>query len=267
MEYRRPAVMGIVNVTPDSFYAASRVEATAEIAARAKALVAEGADMLDLGAYSSRPGAAEVPVDEELRRMERGVKAVRDAVGGDVPLSVDTFRALVAEKAVGEWGADIVNDISGGTLDAAMFRTVAELHAPYILMHMRGTPSTMASMCDYADVVPDVIYELSKPLHELEELGVADVIVDPGFGFAKTMEQNWRMLAHLEAFKILGKPLLVGVSRKSMLTKLLGIDASDALAASAVTGALAIERGADILRVHDAREAAQSIEIINALNT
>lgn len=260
IEYDRPVVMGIVNITPDSFYGASRTQDERAIAARAMSLVADGAAMLDLGAYSSRPGADVVPVDEELRRLEKGIRVVREAVGGDIPLSVDTFRADVARKAV-EWGADIINDISGGTLDESMFAAVAELKVPYILMHMRGTPATMQSLTDYTDVVADVIGDLSHKLARLQELGVADVIVDPGFGFAKTLDQNYRMLSCLDAFAVLGRPLLVGLSRKSMLTRLLGIDASEALAATSVVNAFAIERGAAILRVHDAREAAQTIAL------
>ena len=260
IEYDRPVVMGIVNITPDSFYGASRTQDERAIAAGAMSLVADGAAMLDLGAYSSRPGADVVPVDEELRRLEKGIRVVREAVGGDIPLSVDTFRADVARKAV-EWGADIINDISGGTLDESMFAAVAELKVPYILMHMRGTPATMQSLTDYTDVVADVIGDLSHKLARLQELGVADVIVDPGFGFAKTLDQNYRMLSCLDAFAVLGRPLLVGLSRKSMLTRLLGIDASEALAATSVVNAFAIERGAAILRVHDAREAAQTIAL------
>lgn len=260
VEYDRPLVMGIVNVTPDSFYSASRTQTEHDIATRAASLVGEGADMLDLGAYSSRPGADVVPVEEELRRLKLGIKAVREAVGYDIPLSVDTFRAAVARAAV-ELGADIINDISGGTLDDSMFETVAELKVPYVLMHMRGTPATMQSLTDYTDVVADVIGEMSHKLARLEELGVADVIIDPGFGFAKTLEQNYRMLSCLDSFAILGRPVLVGMSRKSMLTRLLGIDSTEALAATAVVNAFAIERGAAILRVHDAKEAAQTIAI------
>ena len=260
VEFDRPVVMGIVNLTPDSFYEASRTQSEREIAARALSLVADGATMLDLGAYSSRPGAEVVPTDEELKRLEKGIRVVREAVGGDIPLSVDTFRAKVARKAV-EWGADIINDISGGMLDDSMFDTVADLKVPYILMHMRGTPATMQSLTDYTDVVADVIGELSHKLARLQELGVADVIVDPGFGFAKTLDQNYRMLSCLEAFAVLGRPVLVGMSRKSMLTRLLGIDSSEALAATSVVNAFAIERGAAILRVHDAKEAAQTIAL------
>ena len=263
-EYSRPVVMGVLNVTPDSFYSGSRAQTHADIANRARQLVADGADMLDIGAYSSRPGADDVSADEELRRLEAGPSAVREAVGYDIPVSVDTFRADVARRAV-EWGADIINDISGGLLDGDMFETVADLHVPYILMHMRGTPATMQTMTDYTDVVADVIGELSHKLSRLEELGVADVIIDPGFGFAKTLDQNYRLLSQLDAFAILGRPVLAGMSRKSMLTRLLGIDATEALVPTAIVGALALERGAAILRVHDPREAAQAIAIVEKL--
>ncbi len=220
-EYHRPAVMGIINITPDSFFAQSRVQSDGEIAGKALKLLSEGADMLDVGAYSSRPGAGEVPEAEECRRLENALRVIREAVGDGVPVSVDTFRASVARKCVEQWGADIINDISGGMLDDKMFETVAELHCPYILMHMRGTPATMQSMTQYNDVTADVIAELSRQLNKLEELGVADVIIDPGFGFAKTLEQNYELMRNLRSFDILGRPVLVGVSRKSMLTKLL----------------------------------------------
>lgn len=264
VEYPRPVVMGVLNVTPDSFYSGSRAQTHADITRRARQLVADGADMLDVGAYSSRPGADDVSADEELRRLEAGLSAVREAVGDSIPVSVDTFRADVARRSV-EWGADIINDISGGLLDEGMFETVADLHVPYILMHMRGTPATMQTMTDYTDVVADVIGELSHKLSRLEELGVADVIIDPGFGFAKTLDQNYRLLSQLDAFAILGRPVLAGMSRKSMLTRLLGIDATEALVPTAIVGALALERGAAILRVHDPREAAQAIAIVEKL--
>lgn len=257
--------MGILNITPDSFFAGSRVQCAADIAARASRLVGEGADMLDIGAYSSRPGAGDVPEAEECRRLEMALRVIRDAVGPDIPVSVDTFRASVARRCVGEWGADIVNDISGGTLDNEMFGTVADLRCPYILMHMRGTPSTMQSLTQYVDVTADVIAELSRPLNRLEELGVADVIIDPGFGFAKTLAQNYELMRNLRAFDILGRPVLVGVSRKSMITKLLDITAAEAELPTAVLGALAVERSAAILRVHDVAAARQSITLLNAV--
>jgi len=264
-EYHRPAVMGIINITPDSFFAQSRVQSDGEIAGKALKLLSEGADMLDVGAYSSRPGAGEVPEAEECRRLENALRVIREAVGDGVPVSVDTFRASVARKCVEQWGADIINDISGGMLDDKMFETVAELHCPYILMHMRGTPATMQSMTQYNDVTADVIAELSRQLNKLEELGVADVIIDPGFGFAKTLEQNYELMRNLRSFDILGRPVLVGVSRKSMLTKLLQISVAEAELPTAVLGAVAIDLGAAILRVHDVVAARQSITLLNAV--
>ena len=263
VEFDRPAVMGIVNATPDSFYGASCVADAAEAGRRAAAMVRAGASMLDIGAYSSRPGAAEVGEADEMARLEYALKAVRDAVGGDIPVSVDTFRASVALKAVGEWGADIVYDISGGLLDEGMFGAVAELRCPYILMHMRGTPATMQTMTGYNDVVADVIGELSRRKAVLEELGVADIIIDPGFGFAKTAAQNYSMLAGLKAFEILDRPVLVGVSRKSMFTRELGISADEALPATTAANTLALERGAAILRVHDVEAAVQAVEVVS----
>lgn len=266
-EYDRPAVMGIINVTPDSFYAGSRVTDDDAIGLRARDLVAAGADMLDIGAYSTRPGAAEVSAEEECRRLCHGIAAVRAAVGNDVPLSVDTFRAEVARKAVGEWGGDIVNDISGGTLDPDMFDAVAELGCPYVLMHTRGTPATMSTLTDYPQgVVAGVIEELSHAVYKLEERGVADIIIDPGFGFAKTLEQNYELLAHLDAFEIFHRPILAGVSRKSMITRLLGISADEALIPTAILGALAAERGAAILRVHDVLPAVQTVAMLSMLD-
>lgn len=259
--YDRTVVMAIINATPDSFYAGSRAADKAEIAVRTRQAIEQGADIIDIGAYSSRPGASEVSEDEEMRRLEVALSAVR-SVSADIPVSVDTFRSGVVRRCVGELGADIINDISGGALDEAMFETVAELRAPYVLMHMRGTPATMQSMCDYSQgVTTGVIAELAPRLERLALLGVADVIIDPGFGFAKTLEQNYQMLRDLEAFTMLGRPLLVGASRKSMATKLLGVTADEALNATTVINTLAIERGASILRVHDVRAAREAVEI------
>lgn len=265
VSYDRPVVMGIINATPDSFYAGSRTLIADEISRRAEAMCADGADIIDVGACSTRPGAEVVAEAEELERLAMALPAVRRAVGGDVLVSVDTFMASVARVAVKELGADIVNDVSGGTLDADMFATVASLACPYILMHTRGTPATMQTMTDYNDVCADVIKELSFKLAKLRELGVSDVIIDPGFGFAKTSEQNYELLAGLSLFDVLGCPVLVGVSRKSMLTATLGISAENAATPTAILGALALERGASVLRVHDVLAARQSIELLKAL--
>lgn len=266
ISYDRPVVMAIVNATPDSFYAGSRNASAKEIAERVKRAIDEGADIIDIGAYSSRPGAGDVNIGEELRRLEIALLAAK-CVDSDIPVSVDTFRADVARRCVSEFGADIINDISGGDLDQEMFRTVAHLKVPYILMHTRGTPATMQSLTDYPDgVTAGVIAELAPKLEQLALLGANDVIVDPGFGFAKTVEQNYRLLHDLKAFEILGRPVLVGISRKSMLTRLLGITADDALNATSVINTAALERGAAVLRVHDVRAAREAVDLITCLN-
>lgn len=265
-EIERPQVMGIINVTPDSFYAGSRTESEAGIEARVEQMIAEGADMLDLGAYSSRPGAGEVSADEEISRLKRGMAAIR-RVAPSIPVSVDTFRADVARAAIEEAGADMVNDISGGDLDPRMHATVARLGAPYIVMHMRGTPATMQQLTDYdRGVTAEVVKELSEKIDRLHLAGVADVIADPGFGFAKTVEQNYELLdAIADMGELLGVPLLVGVSRKSMFTKPLGITPAEALPATTAANTLALLQGAAILRVHDVGAAVQARTVIEHL--
>lgn len=265
-EYTRPLVMGILNATPDSFYAGSRAQSDADIAARAARLAAEGADIIDIGAFSTRPGAAEVSADVEMERLCNAVRIVRAVVGESLPLSVDTFRASVARSAVEDCGADIINDVSGGNLDPDMFDTVAALRVPYILMHMRGTVADMMEYTNYEDVTRDVLSELGDRLQQLALMGVNDVIVDPGFGlsFSKTLEQNYRLLHDLRLFGLLHRPLLVGVSRKSMITKLLGVTADDALNGTTVVNTLALDRGAAILRVHDVAAARQAVDIYMA---
>ena len=255
----RPQIMGIVNATPDSFFPGSRILSRESIIERTRAMIDQGADMIDIGAYSSRPGAADVSETEELRRLETALEAIR-SVNTDIPVSVDTFRANVARTAISSLGADIVNDISGGSLDADMLETVASLKCPYILMHMRGTPATMQTLTDYDDVTADVIKEISIILSRLETLGVSDIIVDPGFGFAKTVEQNYELMRNLEIMEnLLGLPLLVGISRKSMLTRPLGIKPDEALNATTVMNVIALSKGASILRVHDVKEARQAL--------
>lgn len=263
-EYTRPLVMGILNATPDSFYAGSRAQSDAEIAVRAAKLAAEGADIIDVGAFSTRPGASEVSADDERDRLENAVRITRSVVGDTIPLSVDTYRASVARSAVENCGADIINDVSGGNLDPAMFDTVAELRVPYVLMHMRGTVTDMMEYTNYEDVTRDVLSELGDRLQQLALMGVNDVIVDPGFGFSKTLDQNYRLMHDLKLFGLLHRPLLVGVSRKSMITKLLGVTADDALNGTTVLNTLALDRGAAILRVHDVAAARQAVEIYSA---
>lgn len=260
-EFRQPAVMGILNVTPDSFYSVSQAFNTSAIELRVQQIIAEGADIIDIGGYSSRPGAAEVPETEEMRRLQAGIEIVR-SFDKNIPVSIDTFRASVARKAIEDWGADIINDISGGSLDNEMFDAVAELNVPYILMHMRGTPRTMQSHTDYTDVTAEVIAELSRPLHELTLRGVSDIIIDPGFGFAKTLEQNYRLFNNLpHIISMLGRPVLVGISRKSMITRLCGITPDQALPGTIALNTIAALNGVSILRVHDVAATRQAIAV------
>lgn len=259
----RPMIMGIINVTPDSFWEGSRAADADSIAGRAAAMIADGADIIDLGACSTRPGAETCDAATEEARIAVGVEAVR-SVSADIPLSVDTFRASVARSAV-EYGADIVNDISGGDLDPEMMPTVASLHVPYIMMHMRGTPATMQSMCDYPEgVVAEVVADLSRKIERFRLAGVADIIADPGLGFAKTVGQNYELLrSTAEIEELLGTPVLIGLSRKSMLTRPLGITAADALEATTAANTLALVIGAAILRVHDVKAAVEAREIVS----
>lgn len=257
--------MGVLNVTPDSFYASSRAMDADGLRRRAAALIEDGADMIDVGAYSSRPGAADVAPEEEMRRLEVGLAAVR-SLSADILLSVDTFRADVARRAVTELGADIINDISGGSLDGEMLQAVADTHAPYVLMHMRGTPATMQQFTDYDDVTADVIAGLGAALNRFVLAGVCDVIIDPGFGFSKTLEQNYQLMRDLEVFKVFRRPLLVGVSRKSMVTRLLGVTPGEALNGTTALNVMALERGASILRVHDVKAACEARAIVEAVD-
>ena len=261
----KPLVMGIVNVTPDSFFAGSRIDGAKALRERLDTLVREGAALADLGAYSSRPGAEEVSPEEERRRLRPALQILRDEYP-DLPVSVDTFRSDVARMAVEEYGASMINDISGGGLDPAMYRTMAELQVPYILMHMKGDPKTMQQQASYSDVTLEVIDYFAQRVGQLLELGVHDIILDPGFGFSKTTAQNYELLAQLgslvEAFT---QPLLVGVSRKSMIYRSLGITPEEALSGTTFLHALALERGAKILRVHDVRPAVEAVQLYEEL--
>jgi len=260
-EFDRPLVMGILNATPDSFYAGCRASDDEAIAARVREIVGQGGDIIDIGAYSTRPGASDVDAAEELNRLTRAMAVVKREAP-DAIISVDTFRAGVARAAVEELGVDIVNDVSGGQLDEAMFSTVASLGVPYILMHMRGTPATMQQFTEYDDVTSDVVAFLAERIAALRDMGAGDIIADPGFGFSKTLEQNYEMLAGIEQFHTLGVPLLVGVSRKSMIYRLLGTTPAEALNGTTVVNALALAAGAHILRVHDVREAVETRKIV-----
>lgn len=261
-DFEEPKVMGILNVTPDSFYAGSRVGS--EAASRASEMLADGAAILDIGGYSSRPGAEDISSEREYDRLAPALDAIRSE-HPEAIISVDTFRADVARKTVENFAVDIINDISGGTLDPEMRDTVAALGTPYILMHMRGTPATMQQMCRYDDVVADVLSELAFKTDVFRQAGVHDIIVDPGFGFAKTIEQNYRLLAALNLFHETGCPVLAGISRKSMLFKPLGIAPDDAGAATVAVHSMALMLGADIIRVHDVRQAVQSVKIFKML--
>ena len=257
----RPIVMGIVNVTPDSFFAGSRIDGERALRTRLDELIREGAAIADLGAYSSRPGADEVSLEEEMKRLRPALQLLRDEYPA-LPVSVDTFRSEVAQMAVEEYGAAIINDISGGGLDPEMYRTVSRLQVPYILMHMKGDPQTMQSHTDYTDVTLEVLDYFIKRIGQLLDLGLHDIILDPGFGFSKTTEQNYELLAHLDTLtKILRQPLLVGLSRKSMIYRPLGCTPEEALGGTTFLHALALERGAKILRVHDVRPAAEAITL------
>ena len=269
LKYDGALVMGIVNVTPDSFFEGSRCQDEETLRQRIRQIIAEGGAMVDVGAYSSRPDGTDIPEEEEMSRLAAALPVINEELAKAercIPLSVDTFRAGVAKRCVEEYGVDIINDISGGTLDEDMLRTVVELNVPYILMHMRGTPQTMKEMTDYPDgVTNDVMGFFRQQIGKLEALAEEmdvdkeslQVILDPGFGFAKTIEQNYQLFSNLPAFKISFKdyPLLVGISRKSMIYKLLDTDANNSLNGTSILNALAVASGADILRVHDVKEA------------
>lgn len=265
MSFATPQVMGILNVTPDSFFAGSRKQTEADIMSRASEIVAQGGTIIDVGAYSSRPGADFVTEEEEMRRFAMALPLVRKAVGDDVPVSVDTFRASVARMCVEEYGADIINDIAAGEMDKDMFRTVADLKVPYIMMHMQGTPADMQLNPHYDDLFGEVFGYFECKVEQLRELGVNDIILDPGFGFGKTLEHNYRLMAHMEEFEMFGLPLLVGVSRKSMIFRLLGTTPAEALNGTTVLDTVALMKGADIVRVHDVREAVETVKIVSEI--
>ncbi|TVR40949.1 MAG: dihydropteroate synthase [Cryomorphaceae bacterium] len=256
--------MGILNATPDSFYEGSRTQSLNHAVERAGRMWELGADFIDIGGYSTRPGAEVVQEAEEHQRVIPLVRSLKDAFP-DIRISVDTFRASVAEAAV-EAGAAMINDVSGGTLDHKMFETVARLGVPYVLTHMRGTPQTMTGLTEYKDLGADIIRDLSAKLQQLRELGVHDVLIDPGFGFAKTAAQGFYLLKNLHIFKVLKCPLLVGVSRKSMIWRTLGITPEESLNGTTVLHTVALMHGAHVLRVHDAKEAAEAIRLLAALN-
>ncbi|MCK9640415.1 MAG: dihydropteroate synthase [Prolixibacteraceae bacterium] len=259
-----PVVMGILNLTPDSFYEGSRYNMEKEILHRAEEILVSGGLIIDVGAVSTRPGAAEVSEETELARLLPAVKLIRSHFPEAI-LSVDTFRSGVVRNIYDEIGGFLVNDISGGTMDGEMFSTVANLGLPYILMHMQGTPQTMQIHPFYVDVVKDILFDLSEKLNSLKLLGVNDIIVDPGFGFGKNQRHNYELLNCLDSFRLFELPLLVGVSRKAMIWKLLDSSPAESLNGTTVLNTLALMGGADILRVHDVREAVETIKLVAEL--
>ena len=264
LDLSQPRVMGILNVTPDSFYAGSRTQTEAEIVRRVKQIVSEGAAIIDIGAYSSRPNADNVSAREEMERWRMGLKILFE-IQPDAVVSVDTFRADVARMCVEEYGVAIINDIAAGEMDANMFHTVAALNVPYIMMHMQGTPQSMQQHPHYDNLLKEVFLYFARKVQQLRDLGVKDIILDPGFGFGKTMEHNYELLSHLEEFRIFELPLLVGVSRKSMIYRLLDITPQEALNGTTVLDTICLLKGADILRVHDVKEAVETVRIVQAM--
>ena len=264
LDLSQPRVMGILNVTPDSFYAGSRTQTEAEIVRRVKQIVSEGAAIIDIGAYSSRPNADNVSAREEMERLRMGLKILFE-IQPDAVVSVDTFRADVARMCVEEYGVAIINDIAAGEMDANMFHTVAALNVPYIMMHMQGTPQSMQQHPHYDNLLKEVFLYFARKVQQLRDLGVKDIILDPGFGFGKTMEHNYELLSHLEEFRIFELPLLVGVSRKSMIYRLLDITPQEALNGTTVLDTICLLKGADILRVHDVKEAVETVRIVQTM--
>lgn len=266
MDLSEAQVMGILNITPDSFYANSRKQTEEEITSRVRQIIDEGASIIDIGAYSSRPNAENITPEEELKRLRFGLGIIR-RIAPDAVISVDTFRAEVAEACVEEYGVAIINDIAAGEMDAKMFDTVARLNVPYIMMHMQGTPQNMQLTPHYENVVKEVFMYFAEKVDKLRSLGVKDIILDPGFGFGKTLEHNYELLNYLDDFKIFELPLLVGVSRKSMIYRLLGTTPDEALNGTSILNTIALMKGANILRVHDVKEAVEAVRIVKKMQS
>ena len=259
-----PIIMGILNITPDSFYDGGFYNSEKKIIAQVKKMINDGASIIDIGGYSSRPGAEDISVESELSRVLTVIKAIKHKFP-ETLISIDTFRSEVAKKAV-KAGADIINDISGGSLDKKMFNTVSELNVPYIIMHMKGNPRNMIKKTKYEDVLKEIIRYFSKKIHLATKAGIKDIIIDPGFGFAKTVEQNFNILNNLDYLKYLDKPILIGVSRKSMIYKTLEVTPKDALNGSTVLHTISLLKGAKIIRTHDVKEANEAIKLVSQLN-
>lgn len=262
LSLEQPKVMGIINLTDDSFYSGSRISSE-QLLDKVKAMLNDGADILDLGAYSSRPGAKDIPINLEAERIEMAVKAIRSEYPDSI-LSIDTFRSQIAERGL-DAGADIVNDISAGLLDKQMLDLIAERQVPYIAMHMRGTPQTMQTKTTYSNLILDVVREISERTLEMRNKGINDIIIDPGFGFSKTIDQNYELLMKLDAFRALDLPILVGISRKSMIYKTLETTPESALNGTSFLHNTVLEKGANILRVHDVKEAKECVSLWSKL--
>ncbi|MGL5013575.1 MAG: dihydropteroate synthase [Bacteroidales bacterium] len=260
-----PLVMGILNATPDSFFEGCRSSSDEAIERRVDEILSQGGDIIDIGAYSSRPDSIDISIEEEWERLSRALAIVKRRAPM-ATISIDTFRSEIARRSVEEFGVDMINDISGGELDGEMMPTVARLGVPYIMMHMRGTPQTMQSFCEYDSLITDILHYFSKKIDRARELGISDVIIDPGFGFSKSVSQNYELLAALDQFEALGHPILVGVSRKSMIYRLLDITPADSLNGTTALNMFALSKGASILRVHDVREAVEVVRIHQALS-
>ena len=261
MDLSQPRVMGILNVTPDSFFAESRKQTDEAVEAQVVRMLAEGADMIDIGAYSSRPNAEHVSAEEEMARLRRGLTALRRAAPEAV-VSVDTFRADVARMCVEEYGVAIINDIAAGEMDPEMFATVAQLGVPYVMMHMQGTPQNMQLNPHYDNLMKEVMTYFAEKVDRLRQMGAKDLILDPGFGFGKTLDHNYELLSHMEEFAEFGLPLLVGISRKSMIYRLLDITPQESLNGTTVLNTIALLKGAHILRVHDVKPAVEAVKIV-----
>lgn len=266
MELQSPQVMGILNITPDSFYAGSRKQTEADILSRTRQILDEGASIIDIGAYSSRPNAEHISPDDEMQRLRTALHLInRDFP--DAVISIDTFRADVARMCVEEYGAAIINDISAGQMDEQMFAIIAQLGVPYIIMHMQGTPQDMQTNPHYENLLKEVFFYFSEKVQKLRDLGVKDIILDPGFGFGKTLEHNYQLMNHLEEFSVFDLPLLVGISRKSMIYKLLESTPEEALNGTSILNTIALLKGANFLRVHDVKAATEAIAIVQKMKS
>lgn len=264
MDLTAPRVMGILNITPDSFYAQSRTENEREIIFRLQQIIDEGASIIDVGACSSRPGANDVCIEEEMSRLRKGLNLIRQHCPNAI-VSVDTFRSDVAKMCVEEYGVAIINDISAGEMDNQMFKTIVRLGVPYVIMHMKGTPKDMQDHPHYDNLLKEVFYYFSEKITKLRDLGAKDIIIDPGFGFGKTIEHNFALLNHLDEFNIFQLPILVGISRKSMIYKTLDTTPEEALNGTTALHAAALLKGAHILRVHDVKPATETIRLIERM--